>query len=77
MPSRDRALTSAASDSPKLYRFWLFCICTGMLLFFTQVTALFPVLPVYLIQRWGNAAPVGLVVGAMAVGLLFFRPWIG
>ena len=48
-----------------------------MLLFFTQVTALFPVLPVYVVQRWGNEAPVGLVVGAMAVGLLLFRPWIG
>lgn len=48
-----------------------------MLLFFTQVTTLFPVLPIYLIQRWGEAAPVGLVVGSMAAGLLVFRPWIG
>lgn len=48
-----------------------------MLVFFTQVTALFPVLPVYLIQRWGEDAPVGLVVGAMAAGLLCFRPLIG
>jgi len=48
-----------------------------MLLFFTQVTILYPVLPVYLNGRWGKDAPVGLVVGAMAVGLLFFRPWIG
>lgn len=48
-----------------------------MLVFFTQVTVLFPVLPVYLIQRWGEEAPVGLVVGALAAGLLCFRPWIG
>lgn len=48
-----------------------------MLLFFTQVTALFPVLPVYVVQRWGREAPVGLVAGAMAVGLLLFRPLIG
>ncbi|MBD1911795.1 MULTISPECIES: MFS transporter [unclassified Leptolyngbya] len=54
----------------------LFCICAGMLVFFTQVTVLFPVLPLYLSQRWANA-PVGLVVGAMAAGLLFFRPGIG
>ena len=68
---------SLTLDSPRLYRLWLFCICAGMLLFFTQVTALYPVLPVYLTQRWGNNAPVGLVVSAMAGGLLFFRPWIG
>ncbi len=66
------------SDPPLwLYRLWLVCICTGMLLFFTQVTALYPVLPLYLTQRWGENAPVGLVVGAMAAGLLFFRPPIG
>lgn len=47
-----------------------------MLVFFTQVTVLFPVLPLYLTQRWVDA-PVGLVVGAMAAGLLFFRPGIG
>ena len=60
-----------------MYRLWLFCICAGMLLFFTQVTAIYPVLPVYIVQRWGYETPVGLVVGAMAVGLLLFRPWIG
>lgn len=38
---------------------------------------LFPVLPLYTIKQWGETAPVGLVVGAMATGLLFFRPWIG
>jgi MFS family permease len=58
-------------------RLWVFCICVGMLLFFTQVTVLFPVLPLYLVQRWGDTAPVGWVVGALAAGLLFFRPWIG
>lgn len=64
-------------DSLTQYRFWLICICVGMLLFFTQVTVLFPVLPVYVAQRWGASAPVGLVVGALAAGLLLFRPWIG
>lgn len=58
------------------YRPWI-CICAGMLVFFIQVTALFPVLPVYVVQRWGTDATVGLVVGAMAAGLLCFRPWIG
>ncbi|WP_416669656.1 MFS transporter [Egbenema bharatensis] len=65
------------SSPPWQNRLWVICICAGMLLFFTQVTVLFPVLPLYLIQRWGETAPVGWVVGALAAGLLFFRPWIG
>lgn len=59
-----------------LHRLWLFCICAGMLVYFTQVTVLYPVLPLYLIERW-HEAPVGFVVGAMAAGLLCFRPLIG
>jgi MFS family permease len=47
-----------------------------MLVYFTQVTVLFPVLPLYVTGRW-HGAPVGFVVGAMAVGLLCFRPLIG
>jgi MFS family permease len=55
---------------------WLFCICAGMLVYFTQVTVLFPVLPLYVTGRWHEAS-VGFVVGAMAAGLLCFRPLIG
>ena len=58
------------------HRLSLFCICIGMLVYFTQVTVLFPVLPLYVNQRWQDA-PLGFVVGAMAIGLLFFRPPIG
>lgn len=58
------------------HRLSLFCICAGMLVYFTQVTVLFPVLPLYVNQRWQDA-PIGFVVGAMAIGLLFFRPPIG
>ncbi len=47
-----------------------------MLVYFTQVTVLFPVLPLYVVERWPEA-PVGFVVGAMAAGLLCFRPLIG
>lgn len=47
-----------------------------MLVYFIQVTTLFPVLPLYVTQRW-NSAIVGFVVGAMAAGLLCFRPLIG
>lgn len=47
-----------------------------MLVYFTQVTVLFPVLPLYVTQRWQDAG-VGFVVGSMAAGLLLFRPLIG
>jgi MFS family permease len=66
--------TSALNLSP--HRFRLFCICAGMLVYFAQVTTLFPVLPLYVTQQW-SANRVGFVVGAMAVGLLCFRPVIG
>lgn len=45
-------------------------------MYFIQVTVLFPVLPLYVTGRWHNAS-VGFVVGAMAAGLLCFRPLIG
>jgi MFS family permease len=83
MASSSNRVSASDLESLKLasphwqYRLWLVCICVGMLLFFTQVTAFFPVLPLYLTHRWGQTAPVGLVVGAMAAGLLLFRPWIG
>ncbi|MEN9278797.1 MAG: MFS transporter [Thermostichus sp. DG_1_5_bins_95] len=65
-------------DPPlELQRLWMFCLCGGMFAFFAQTTAFFPILPVYLTQRWGSEAPVGLVVGAMAAGVLMWRPLIG
>ncbi len=62
---------------PEVQRFWIFCLCGGMFAFFAQATAFFPILPVYLTERWGSTAPVGLVVGAMAAGVLMLRPLIG
>lgn len=47
-----------------------------MLVYFTQVTILFPVLPLYVIERWDKGW-VSFVVSAMAAGLLCFRPLIG
>jgi MFS family permease len=57
-------------------RLWPVCICAGMFLYFLQITLLFPVLPLYITDRWPGAG-VGFIVGAMAAGLLFFRPPIG
>lgn len=72
----DSSNPSSEPPANRLYSLQLFCICAGMLVYFTQVTLLFPVLPLYVSQRWPEA-PVGFVVGAMAVGLLCFRPLIG
>lgn len=75
----EQSTASSAGDRPSSspqHRLQLFCICAGMLIYFTQVTILFPVLPLYVTQRWQDA-PVGFVVGAMAAGLLCFRPLIG
>lgn len=69
-------LPSAEASQPPTRRWWLFCLCAGMLVYFTQVTLLFPVLPLYVTERWPGAS-VGFVVGAMAAGLLCFRPLIG
>jgi MFS family permease len=63
-------------NRPTTHRLWLLCICTGMLVYFTQVTILFPVLPLYVIERWDKGW-VSFVVSAMAAGLLCFRPLIG
>ncbi|MBF2086651.1 MFS transporter [Thermoleptolyngbya sp. C42_A2020_037] len=68
-------LNHLTESSPKTW-LWSFCICAGMLVYFTQVTVLFPVLPLYVTQRWQDVG-VGFVVGAMAAGLLLFRPLIG
>ncbi len=60
-----------------LKRFWLVIAFTVTILNFIQITAYFPVLPVYLTERWGEGTPIGLVMGTMAAGVLFLRPVIG
>lgn len=65
-----------AEPPPRLERLWLACICGGMLVYFVQITILFPILPLYLSQHWDDA-PIGFVVGALAAGLLCFRPAVG
>lgn len=74
-PSRRRL--EELDPPPWVQRLWIFCLCGGMFAFFAQATAFFPILPVYLTARWGATAPVGLVVGAMAAGVLMLRPLIG
>lgn len=72
----DVTLKSFSPNQPTTHRLSLLCICTGMLVYFTQVTMLFPVLPLYVTGRWDEGS-VSFVVSAMAAGLLCFRPLIG
>lgn len=47
------------------------------LLFWGSMSMLLPTLPLYLNDRGGKLQEVGLVIGAFAIGLLCFRPWLG
>lgn len=76
MQRSNHLVSDSSAPMRRLHRLWLFCICAGMLVYFMQVTVLFPVLPLYVTQRWQESS-VGFVVGAMAAGLLCFRPLIG
>jgi len=47
------------------------------LLFWASISTLLPTLPLYISTLGGNLQEIGLVVGAFAIGLLCFRPWLG
>jgi len=47
------------------------------LLFWTSLGSLLPTLPLYIDRVGGTAQQIGIVMGAFAIGLLLFRPWLG
>lgn len=47
------------------------------LLFWASLAALLPTLPLYIRDVGGTNSQIGVVMGAFAVGLLLFRPWLG
>jgi MFS family permease len=47
------------------------------LLFWASLATLLPTLPLYIRDVGGATYQVGIVIGAFAVGLLLFRPWVG
>lgn len=47
------------------------------LLFWASLATLLPTLPLYVRDVGGATSQVGIVMGAFAVGLLLFRPWLG
>jgi MFS family permease len=54
----------------------LVLFCAG-LLFWSSLTALLPVLPLYIEDIGANKQQIGMVMGCFAIGLLLFRPWLG
>ncbi|PSB25345.1 MFS transporter [Stenomitos frigidus] len=61
---------------PATRRNLLVLFATG-LLFWSSLAALLPTLPLYIRDVGGTKYQVGVVIGAFAVGLLLFRPWLG
>ncbi|MGB3205845.1 MAG: MFS transporter [Crinalium sp.] len=47
------------------------------LFFWSSMGSLLPTLPPYVADIGGTAQQVGIVMGAFAIGLLGFRPWLG
>lgn len=47
------------------------------LLFWTSLASLLPTLPLYVNRVGGTPQQIGIVMGAFAIGLLLFRPWLG
>lgn len=61
---------------PATRRNLLVLFATG-LLFWSSLAALLPTLPLYIRDVGGTKYQIGIVIGAFAVGLLLFRPWLG
>ncbi|MGL4620121.1 MAG: MFS transporter, partial [Chroococcidiopsis sp.] len=59
-----------------LRRNLLILFCAG-LSFWSSLTALLPVLPLYIENVGANKQQIGMVMGCFAIGLLLFRPWLG
>ncbi|WP_267382690.1 MFS transporter [Cyanobacterium sp. uoEpiScrs1] len=47
------------------------------LLFWTSLTSLLPILPVYIEDIGGTTTQIGLVMGSFAIGLIGSRTWLG
>lgn len=47
------------------------------LLFWASLASLLPTLPLYVEDVGGTKQQIGVVIGAFAIGLLLFRPWLG
>lgn len=64
------------SLEPNLRRSLLSLFVSG-LLFWASLAALLPTLSLYLQDIGASKPEIGIVMGAFAIGLLLFRPWLG
>lgn len=55
----------------------LACLFAAGLLFWTSLASLLPTLSLYIKETGSSDFQVGVVMGAFAIGLLVFRPWLG
>ncbi len=55
----------------------LFFLFVAGLLFWASLACLLPTLPLYVEDVGGTKQQIGVVIGAFAIGLLLFRPWLG
>lgn len=55
----------------------LFFLFVAGLLFWASLASLLPTLPLYVEDVGGTKQQIGVVIGAFAIGLLLFRPWLG
>ena len=55
----------------------LFLLFVAGLLFWASLACLLPTLPLYVEDVGGTKQQIGVVIGAFAIGLLLFRPWLG
>lgn len=54
-----------------------FILFATALFFWTSMTSLLPILPLYVEDLGGTTQQVGFVMGSFAIGLLFSRSWLG
>jgi MFS family permease len=47
------------------------------LFFWTSITLLLPILPIYIEDLGGTKQQIGIVMGSFAIGLIFSRSWLG
>ncbi|PSB00768.1 MFS transporter [Merismopedia glauca] len=55
----------------------LLVLFTAGILFWSSMASLLPTLPGYVADLGGSKQQIGIVMGAFAIGLLVFRPWLG
>jgi len=72
----DAVLNVFRSLDPHLRRNLVILFATG-LLFWASLASLLPTLSLYIQHVGATQHQVGIVMGAFAIGLLLFRPWVG